>query len=108
MTRVRPATITDMTTTKGTTMTTPRHNLDTTVDRLGEGWIYCAHCGWPIRADEQDTTSCDPQKQREFVKYVNRQSRIARLEARMEARQQAFDKAQAADRLAIYRLRNNR
>lgn len=87
-----------------TTTALLRHNPDTSPERLGDGWVYCSHCGWPIRRDEQ-WTSCEPRRKREYAKYLATKERIAKIEARMEARRAAFNKAQQADELAVHNLR---
>lgn len=86
------------------TTSLPRHNPDTHIERLGSDWVYCPHCGWPVRRDEVDATSCDPRKKREYAKYVATQARIDKIRLRMEERRAKFNAAQQADELAIHNL----
>jgi hypothetical protein len=83
-------------------MAMPKHNPDTSVERLGDDWIYCRDCGYPIRKDEQDTTTCQPAKKREYAKYLKGKERVATIRARMDARERKFREAQADDEWAIY------
>ena len=82
----------------------PSHNPDTSPERLGDGWVYCRDCGHPIRRDEQDATSCDPNTKREYQRYLRAEARKDVIRERMAERERKFREAQAADERAIYAI----